>query len=246
LRKMSFASGLLAHSRQLLPLHPPSFTNRAASRLFFSPSLALNQPAGARWFASSRLGHRKKKKLKIILREDVPKLGAPGDLVEVKRGYGRNYLIPFKKAVYATPENLSLAKLQSPEELEARAAAAAKAKADESARKRIDRIALTFLRTKDATTRRLKREITAETIANALERKHKIDLFDSEVVMPEKTSSISSFGSHVVGLRLPGTSSPVPLKVHVMPSSSALKEQLEPPRKKSSKLAASTTTTAVA
>ncbi len=32
--------------------------------------------------------------MKLILTQDVPNLGAPGDVVEVKDGYGRNYLVP--------------------------------------------------------------------------------------------------------------------------------------------------------
>ena len=32
--------------------------------------------------------------MKLILTGDVPNLGAPGDIVEVKDGYGRNYLLP--------------------------------------------------------------------------------------------------------------------------------------------------------
>ena len=40
--------------------------------------------------------------MKLILTGDVPNLGAPGDIVEVKDGYGRNYLLPRKMAVVAT------------------------------------------------------------------------------------------------------------------------------------------------
>lgn len=40
--------------------------------------------------------------MKIILTADVPNLGAPGDIVEVKDGYGRNYLLPRNLAVIAT------------------------------------------------------------------------------------------------------------------------------------------------
>ena len=40
--------------------------------------------------------------MKLILNADVPNLGAPGDIVEVKDGYGRNYLIPRNLAVVAT------------------------------------------------------------------------------------------------------------------------------------------------
>ena len=40
--------------------------------------------------------------MKLILTQDVPSLGAPGDVVEVKDGYGRNYLVPRGFAMRAT------------------------------------------------------------------------------------------------------------------------------------------------
>jgi large subunit ribosomal protein L9 len=40
--------------------------------------------------------------MKLILTADVPNLGAPGDIVEVKDGYGRNYLLPRSLAITAT------------------------------------------------------------------------------------------------------------------------------------------------
>ena len=42
------------------------------------------------------------KYMKLILKEDVDKLGDAGDIVDVKPGFGRNYLIPQGKAVMAT------------------------------------------------------------------------------------------------------------------------------------------------
>ncbi len=42
------------------------------------------------------------KYMKLILKEDVDKLGDSGDIVDVKPGYGRNYLIPQGKAIMAT------------------------------------------------------------------------------------------------------------------------------------------------
>lgn len=42
------------------------------------------------------------KYMKLILRQDVSKLGTAGEIVDVKPGYGRNYLIPQGKAVMAT------------------------------------------------------------------------------------------------------------------------------------------------
>jgi large subunit ribosomal protein L9 len=44
--------------------------------------------------------------MKIILKEDVRGLGYKDDVVEVKGGYGRNFLIPQGKAVIANPSNL--------------------------------------------------------------------------------------------------------------------------------------------
>ena len=43
--------------------------------------------------------------MQVILREDVANLGQIGDLVTVKDGYGRNFLIPKGLAVLATPRN---------------------------------------------------------------------------------------------------------------------------------------------
>lgn len=47
----------------------------------------------------------KKPRLTLILKEDVNKLGSAGQMVQVKRGYGRNHLILNRLAVYATQEN---------------------------------------------------------------------------------------------------------------------------------------------
>jgi large subunit ribosomal protein L9 len=44
--------------------------------------------------------------MQVILREDIDKLGKIGDLVKVADGYARNYLVPQKKAIEATPDNV--------------------------------------------------------------------------------------------------------------------------------------------
>jgi large subunit ribosomal protein L9 len=43
------------------------------------------------------------KRVQLVLNQDVSKLGKNGDLVEVAPGYARNYLVPQKLAVHATP-----------------------------------------------------------------------------------------------------------------------------------------------
>ena len=45
--------------------------------------------------------------MQVILKEDVEKLGQMGQVVEVKRGYARNYLIPRNLGMEATARNLS-------------------------------------------------------------------------------------------------------------------------------------------
>jgi len=44
--------------------------------------------------------------VQVILSEDVTNLGRPGDVVKVRAGYARNYLLPRKLAVEANPKNL--------------------------------------------------------------------------------------------------------------------------------------------
>jgi len=44
--------------------------------------------------------------MKLLLKEDVENVGSVGDEVEVKDGFGRNFLIPSGKAILATPRNL--------------------------------------------------------------------------------------------------------------------------------------------
>ena len=63
--------------------------------------------------------------MNVILLENVENLGRIGDLVKVKPGYGRNYLLPQGKAALATPENMK--------EIEARRAELEKAAAEELA-----------------------------------------------------------------------------------------------------------------
>ncbi len=67
--------------------------------------------------------------MKIILLEDIQNLGYKDDVVEVKNGYGRNYLIPQKKAILATESELK----QLAEKQKQQAQKMAKIKADAEA-----------------------------------------------------------------------------------------------------------------
>ena len=79
--------------------------------------------------------------MKIILKEDIVNLGFKNDVVEVKNGYGRNYLIPQGKAVLATPSALKV----HAENLRQQAHKLAKVKADaEEAAKAFEGVSLTI------------------------------------------------------------------------------------------------------
>tara|TARA_Y100000768_G_C23605464_1_gene508019 strand:+ start:92 stop:550 length:459 start_codon:yes stop_codon:yes gene_type:complete len=45
--------------------------------------------------------------MKIILLENIKKIGSIGEIIDVKRGFARNFLISKKKALYASKENIS-------------------------------------------------------------------------------------------------------------------------------------------
>ena len=47
--------------------------------------------------------------MKLILKEDISKLGRKGDIVNVAKGYARNYLIPKNMAMVATTKNVTMA-----------------------------------------------------------------------------------------------------------------------------------------
>ena len=44
--------------------------------------------------------------MKVILLENVRKVGSIGEIIDVKRGFARNYLIAQKKALFASKENI--------------------------------------------------------------------------------------------------------------------------------------------
>ena len=60
--------------------------------------------------------------MKLILNSDVKSLGRKGDVVDVAKGYARNYLLPKKLAVVATSSNLKFAEaLREKREIQAEA-----------------------------------------------------------------------------------------------------------------------------
>ena len=110
--------------------------------------------------------------MKLILKEDVQGLGYKDDVVEVKNGYGRNYLIPQGKAVIATPAALKVLA----EDQRQRAHKLAKIKADaEAAAAALEGVALT-IGAKTSSTGTIFGSVNAIQIAEALEKLgHNVD-----------------------------------------------------------------------
>jgi len=82
--------------------------------------------------------------MQVILLENVPSLGKAGDLVKVSDGYGRNYLIPQKKALLATEKSLKAIEHQK-RQVQQRTE---KTKKDaEKMAQRIEKLSCTFVKT---------------------------------------------------------------------------------------------------
>ena len=79
--------------------------------------------------------------MEVILRHAVENLGKPGDVVKVKNGYARNYLLPHNLAYEATPGNLKRIQ-QERDRLEA-AESQRRGSAQEVATK-LEQVSLTF------------------------------------------------------------------------------------------------------
>ena len=132
--------------------------------------------------------------MKLILREDVYNLGKGGELVEVKPGYGRNFLIPRGLAVLANPKNIREVEHQK----SVAAAKAAKLKASaEAVARRLSETPLSFKR-KVGEQDELYGSVTAMDLAEALAgRGVQIDRRAIDLSEPLKT-----LGDFEVGVKL--------------------------------------------
>lgn len=110
--------------------------------------------------------------MKIILKEDIANLGYKDDVVEVKNGYGRNYLIPTGKAVIASESALKV--LAENQRQRAHKLARIKAEAEEAA-KALEGLKLT-IGAKTSSTGTIFGSVNAIQIAEALEKLgHNVD-----------------------------------------------------------------------
>ncbi len=133
--------------------------------------------------------------MNVILLDKVENLGAIGDLVNVKPGYGRNFLIPTGKAALATPANIK--------EFESRRAGLEKTAAEDLAAAKARADLLTGMElvipANAGSEGKLFGSVGPIDIAAALE-KVGVEIARSEVRLPD--GPIHELGGHAVGLHL--------------------------------------------
>ncbi len=126
--------------------------------------------------------------MEIILLERIEKLGFMGDIVTVKNGYARNFLLPKKKALRASKENKAFFEAQQvhleADNIKARSEA-------EKAAKKVDGKTVTVLR-KAGDSGQLYGSVTAKDIAEALQEAG-ITVQDSQIILH---SPIKMLGLH--------------------------------------------------
>ena len=156
---------------------------------------------------------------KLLLREDVDDLGARGEIVRVRAGYARNYLLPRKLAVEATPSNVK--------QIEKERAALLKKEATErsTAEGQAAQIGAQVLefRRKSGETGALYGSVTSMDIAEGLkQRGYEIDRHRIHLTEP-----IKRLGDFTVPVRLHRSVS-IDLQVKVIPEGEIIVGHLSP------------------
>jgi large subunit ribosomal protein L9 len=126
--------------------------------------------------------------MEVILKQDVQGLGYKNDVVKVKPGYGRNYLIPNGVALIANESN----KRMTAENVRQAAHKAAKVKADaEALSQRIGDLTID-IKTKAGETGKIFGAVTAIQIADALKAKG-FDIDRKKVILKESPKQLGTY-----------------------------------------------------
>ena len=128
--------------------------------------------------------------MKIVLLQSVRGLGNPGDIVNVKSGYARNYLIPKDIAVYATKTNVTQIenRIEKAKEVEADRVEQLKTIAE-----KLDKLSLKFA-LKAGEEDKLFGSVTTQMVSEALsDNGYTIEKKDIDITQPIKT-----LGNHYV------------------------------------------------
>ena len=133
--------------------------------------------------------------MKIILLQDEKKLGKKGDIIEASEGYARNYILPKKIGVEATPKNMNDLKLQKANEskIAQEQLDAARALAVEIESKQVT------VKIKAGEGGKAFGSVSSKEIAAAYKEQHNIEIDKKKIQLPE---SLKSFGSYEVSVKL--------------------------------------------
>lgn len=145
--------------------------------------------------------------MKIILLQDEKKLGKKGDIINASDGYARNYILPQKIGVEATPKNMNDLKLQKANEdkIAKEQLEAAKALAAELESKSVT------LKIKAGEGGKAFGSVSSKEIAAAYKEQHGIELDKKKIQLSE---SLKNFGTYEVSVKLhPQVSGKLTVKV---------------------------------
>ena len=133
--------------------------------------------------------------MKVVLLEDIKTLGKKGDIVEASDGYAGNFLLPKKKAIAATAENLNTLKLQkaNADKIAAELLAEAKALKD-----KIEKSEVT-VKIKGGEGGKTYGSVSTKEIAQAMKDQSGLEVDKKKIVLPEP---IKTFGVHEISIKL--------------------------------------------
>ena len=127
--------------------------------------------------------------MKVILQQDVRGQGKKGQMVEVSDGYARNFLLPKKLAVTATPESINTMKQQ--EKAKKAQMAAEKAEA-EAVAKKLEGL-MVKISAKAGEGGRLFGAVTTKEISEALSAQHGLNIAKTKIVLEDPIKSCGSY-----------------------------------------------------
>ena len=134
--------------------------------------------------------------MKVILQQDVKGLGKMGELKDVADGYARNYLLPRKLVILATPENK--AALEKAERARLKKLEADKAFAEETASK-LEGIIVRIGARSGGPDGKLFGAVTTKEISEVLSKQHGIEIEKNKIIQEDP---IKNFGPHEVKCKL--------------------------------------------
>lgn len=127
--------------------------------------------------------------MKVILQQDIKKVGNKGDIVEVSEGYGRNFLLPKKYAIEANAANMNVAK--------AKAGSAARKKAQDTDEAKLMAAQLSKISVsipvKIGANGRLFGSVTGKDVADVLKKQHNIDIDKRKISLKTEVTGTGTY-----------------------------------------------------